>query len=336
MKNEIFLKKLGIDQDEEWEIKYIKHNKKNKKITIMIEYYNDKFYCPECGRLAPFHDKRKRTLRHLNLKGNKTYIVVNYARVKCIHDGVLPINPPFAVKYSRYTLAFEQWITEICRSKSIEGVAKHLKMDWHVIAGIYDRQKNVIPRERKIIKYPDFTIGENKNIFTSLEQNNNRIYLLAELDDEIQNKIQNIEMEVKKEFNSLFLNNIPYHITLCSCSIENQNLINELIDKIENDIKEFKIKYNSFGIYKLKLIYLSPILNFKLLKLINFIKRNSTGKRNHNFSLYTPLLYDKPDNILKILNIIGNKYGEIEGKIKYISIYKKYPNELIKKIELKA
>jgi hypothetical protein len=46
-------------------------------------------------------------------------------------------------------------------------------------------------------------------------------------------------------------------------------------------------------------------------------------------------LIDEPENILKMIPEIAKKINEINGKIKYISLYEFFPTRFIKKIELK-
>jgi 2'-5' RNA ligase len=163
-----------------------------------------------------------------------------------------------------------------------------------------------------------------------------KLYLLAELDDDTQMKI--------KEFEKILIENnligkqtkdIPYHITLCSYSLDQEDYLKCLMEKIteEKIFNRIKITFSSFGLFGLNVLFLSPSMNKKLIELYDYVKINSFNE-NDDLAAHTTLLLDEPENLLKILPKVVENYKAINGEIKDISLYEFFPKRFIKKIEL--
>jgi 2'-5' RNA ligase len=161
------------------------------------------------------------------------------------------------------------------------------------------------------------------------------LFLIAELDNNTQNRI--------KEYYKIILENgligtqtkdIPYHITLCSYSLENENNILNLMDKINGKYTEIEICFSGFGLFGLNVLYFNPAMDYKLLELYNYFKDNSYDKDNA-FTAHATLLIDEPENIIKILPKITKEFVPFTGKIVNISLYEFSPKRFIKKLELK-
>lgn len=92
--------------------------------------------CPQCGRLAPRYDKRRRQWRHLDTCQFQTKVVADVPRVRCPEHGCLTIQVPWAEGNSRYTALFEaRWL----KDASIQAVSRQLKLSWTAIDGIMRR-----------------------------------------------------------------------------------------------------------------------------------------------------------------------------------------------------
>jgi 2'-5' RNA ligase len=162
-----------------------------------------------------------------------------------------------------------------------------------------------------------------------------KLYLLAELDDDTQKEFINIEKVILENgINGSQTKNIPYHITLCSYSVDNENKLIELLDNVVNDFKEIEISYSSLGLFGLKVLFANPDMNSELIKLYNYVKENGSAKDEH-LAAHTTLLIDEPENILKVLPEVTKAFNAIHGKIKYISLYEFFPARFIKRIEIK-
>ena len=80
-------------------------------------------------------------------------------------------------------------------------------------------------------------------------------------------------------------------------------------------------------------LYLNPCMNKQLLELYDYVNEKCLDK-NNGFAAHTTLFMDNPENVIKILPKMVEIYEEINGKIKYVSLYEFFPLRFIKRIEL--
>jgi len=161
-----------------------------------------------------------------------------------------------------------------------------------------------------------------------------KIYLIAELDDNLQLEIKNIEkIIIENGFIGKQTKDIPYHITLCSFSIEMENYLKDLLEKISKIFKKINIKFSSLGLFGLNVLFINPDMNMKLIEIYDHVKENSFEKE-YDLAAHATLIIDEPENIIKILPKIVDIYKGLNGKIKYISLYEVFPVRFIKRIEL--
>jgi 2'-5' RNA ligase len=161
-------------------------------------------------------------------------------------------------------------------------------------------------------------------------------YLLVELDDNAQLKIKEFEkILMENNLTGKQTKDVPYHITLCYYSLDRENYLKSLMEKIEKEkiFNKIKIIFESFGLFGLNVLFLNPSMNKKLIELYDYVKINSFNE-NDDLAAHTTLLIDEPENILKILPKIVKDYKPIDGKIKKISLYDIFHKKFIKRIEL--
>jgi 2'-5' RNA ligase len=164
-----------------------------------------------------------------------------------------------------------------------------------------------------------------------------KLYLLAELDNDTQIKLKEFEkIIIENDLVGKQTKDIPYHITLCSYSLDQENYLKELVEEIGNNkiFREINITFGSFGLFGLNVLFFNPNMNKKLIELYNYVKEISLNK-NEDLAAHMTLLIDEPKNILKILPKVVENYKGIAGKIKYVSLYEFFPVRFIKRIELK-
>jgi len=160
------------------------------------------------------------------------------------------------------------------------------------------------------------------------------LYLIAELDNNTQNIIKDYyKIILENDIIGSQTKDIPYHITLCSYSLENENDIINLLDKINGKYNEIELQFSGFGLFGLNVLYFNPAMNKKLLELYDYFKDNSYNK-NQDFSAHATLLIDEPNNIIKILPKITKEFKAFSGKIVNISLYEFFPKRFIHKINL--
>jgi transposase len=103
---------LGLDGN--WKVTDVTQDNEGRQITVGVACNGNGYRCPECGLAAVLHDARKRTVRHLDSCGYRTYLDISYPRVKCARCGTRAVVPPFAEAGSRFTNAFENRVIELC------------------------------------------------------------------------------------------------------------------------------------------------------------------------------------------------------------------------------
>jgi len=161
-----------------------------------------------------------------------------------------------------------------------------------------------------------------------------KLYLLAELDDASQLEIKEIEkIIIENGFIGEQTKDIPYHITLCSFPTEMENHLKNLLENLNGRYKKIYIKYSSLGLFGLNVLFMNPDMNMELIEIYNELKENSFEK-DYDLSAHTTLIIDEPENIMKILPKIAEKYKGINGIIKYVSLYEFFPARFIKRVEL--
>jgi len=161
-----------------------------------------------------------------------------------------------------------------------------------------------------------------------------KLYLLAELDDNTQKIVRKFYGKILEEnIIGTQTKDIPYHISLCSYSIENEKNIITLLNKIKGKFNVIEILFGGFGLFGLNVLFFNPAMNKNLIELYDFCKSNSYNKDNA-FTAHMTLLIDEPDKIIKILPKISNEYKAFTGKIVSISLYEFFPKRFIHKINL--
>jgi 2'-5' RNA ligase len=162
-----------------------------------------------------------------------------------------------------------------------------------------------------------------------------KLYLIAELDNDSQIKF--------KEFNKVILENgfvgtqtkeIPYHITLCSFLIDDEEYVLKLMEKINGKFNEIDITFSGFGLFGLNVLYLNPCYNKNLMELYYSVNESSLEK-NNELAAHATLLIDEPENRINILPKINEKFSAFTGKLVNISLYEFSPLKFIQKINLK-
>ena len=161
-----------------------------------------------------------------------------------------------------------------------------------------------------------------------------KLYLLAELDNASQLEIKEIDkIIIENGFVGKQTRDIPYHITLCSYPTEMENYLKDLLENLSQKFKKININFSSLGLFGLKVLFMNPNMNIELIEMYNYLKEKSLEK-DYDLSAHTTLIIDEPENIIKILPKIAEKYKGLNGEIKYISLYEFFPVRFIKRIEL--
>ena len=160
------------------------------------------------------------------------------------------------------------------------------------------------------------------------------LYLLAELDNELQIELKDLDKAILESgLVGKQTKDIPYHITLCSFSLDYEKYLFNLLDDVSKQFSKIDMTFSSLGLFGLKILFVSPDMNIELVNLYNYLKEKSLQK-DDDLAAHVTLLIDDPENILKILPKISAKFSRLTGKITSISMYEFFPKRFIKRIEL--
>jgi transposase len=90
-----------------------------------------RFPCPECGGQLPLYDHTEsRIWRHLDSCQFLTYVHARIPRICCPDHGILRVEVPWALPYSRCTTLFESMAIGVLRETDILGAARILRISW--------------------------------------------------------------------------------------------------------------------------------------------------------------------------------------------------------------
>jgi len=161
------------------------------------------------------------------------------------------------------------------------------------------------------------------------------LYLMAKFDEETQNTLTSY-------YNVLYRNgyvgsqtkNIPYHITLGSHSIDTENQTIDKLEKICSATTSFEINLAHIGLFGLDVLFISPAMNFELLKLQqSFFPDYGSGY--HTWIAHTTMLIDEPNNTIKALAILTDEFKPFRARIECVELYEFFPTRYIKSCRLK-
>lgn len=118
-------------------------------INGMVNIYAESKYnfavCPKCKKIAQdIHDRKSQAYRHLPICDKDTVLHLNIKRYKWSCDVEHPFteNFTFIRKYQRQTIAFEQYIFDLCKKNTIENVTVLLNLSHDKVQRILNYYAN--------------------------------------------------------------------------------------------------------------------------------------------------------------------------------------------------
>jgi transposase len=101
----------------------------------------ERLCCPTCGASDVWAQGTVvREFRAVPIGGKQVFVRLPVTRVMCFAcQQVRQVRLPFADPRRQYTQAFERFALDLCRSMTIQDVARHLGVSWDVIKDIQKR-----------------------------------------------------------------------------------------------------------------------------------------------------------------------------------------------------
>lgn len=114
-------------------------------VHFTIEEPRERLCCPTCRSADVWlQGTVVREFRVVPVGRKAVFIRLPVARVRCFRcDHVRQVHIPFAAPRCQYTHAFERYALDLCRSMTIQDVARHLGVSWDTIK---DMQKRYLRR----------------------------------------------------------------------------------------------------------------------------------------------------------------------------------------------
>src|SRR3954447_14993473 len=109
-------------------------------VMITVALRRRRRVCSGCGQLCrATHDHTLSRWRHLDLGGQRCYLVCRLRRVKCPDCGVRLDAVPWARAGSRFTRAFEDVVAFLAQQMAKDAIRRLLRIDWHTVGRIVER-----------------------------------------------------------------------------------------------------------------------------------------------------------------------------------------------------
>lgn len=150
---------LGLKKP--WVVVNVKLELSEHRVVVQVGHKQGvQFRCPECDKLSPVYDHRKREWRHLDTCQLKTIIHTDVPRVNCVAHGVGQVSVPWAESRSRFTAMFEAVAISWLGEASITAVADMLNLTWDQVDGIMGRSVRRGLARRKSVPIKELGIDE--------------------------------------------------------------------------------------------------------------------------------------------------------------------------------
>ncbi|MDR0524722.1 MAG: 2'-5' RNA ligase family protein [Spirochaetaceae bacterium] len=163
------------------------------------------------------------------------------------------------------------------------------------------------------------------------------LYFNEDEDQYMTNIIKNIADESNNGY--MTENHIPPHLTLALFNSEiNEKEIIETLDKTTNEYTKENIKISSIGIFNPAVIYLSPILNGRLIEINirtnNILKQININNNTYLFNQWVPhislAVKLNIEQLKKALNVTIKRFKPFDCKINSLALVKCNPYKEIK------
>jgi len=136
---ELYAQVLGLVDP--WFVEDVALNVEERRVEVTVAHHEGRRWpCPTCGTELPLYDHaERRSWRHLDTAGFKTFVTARPPRVKCPDHGVLQVPVPWAEPRSRFTKAFERFAIDVLKQTDVTGAADILGTSWDECWGIMSR-----------------------------------------------------------------------------------------------------------------------------------------------------------------------------------------------------
>lgn len=126
---------------------------------------------------------------------------------------------------------------------------------------------------------------------------------------------------------------MPYHITLGSISVDQEDKLVKLLEHIASKNKAFEMNLSHIGLFGMKVLFLGPDVNEPLLELHSEVGRG-LGEGEGHWSAHVTLLIDEAAIIQRAIPIVTNKFKVHSGSITALDVYECFTTRHIASFQL--
>jgi len=173
------------------------------------------------------------------------------------------------------------------------------------------------------------------------------LYLLAKFDNQTQNVLGDYyDALYQNGFVGSQTKNIPYHFTLGSRSVDIENETMAELEKVCAGTPCFDINLAHIGLFGLDVLFISPAMNFELLKLQQaffpgcgngchpWITKQAQRQFRYPWAAHATLLIDEPETIQKAIPIVAGNFKPFNARIESVLLYEFFPARFIGEYKL--
>lgn len=121
---EFFEEMLGLEWP--WYVDHVRFDAAKRRLALSLDFEpGGTFTCDPCGTEGcRAYDSFLRHWRHLDFWGLETVLSAPAPRVKCLRCGIRQARVPWAHRRRRFTVPFEEFVTDLAREIPIRAVAR--------------------------------------------------------------------------------------------------------------------------------------------------------------------------------------------------------------------
>lgn len=127
--------------------------------------------------------------------------------------------------------------------------------------------------------------------------------------------------------------NIPYHFTLGTYDLKQEERLTDLLHKVGNETKCIDFRFDHIGLFGLKVLFIEPNMNYEILDLQKKFFEECT-KGYHMWAAHATILMDEAEVITKAIPIAATKFQPMRSRIEKLALYEFFPARLIKTVNL--
>lgn len=150
--------------------------------------------------------------------------------------------------------------------------------------------------------------------------------IVAVYDEGTQQRLQALQQTLRDAgFTGRQAPDVPFHVTLGIFPVSEKAFLLQRMEGVCRDTRPIPVRFNSIGLFGLDVLFLSPSVSVDLLAL----RSRFVTQEDLRWMAHTTLLMDKPENILKAVEIVAGQFEAFDGFLEAVHMYEIWPERLL-------